>query len=730
MKIKQLTDIPSVASYLRRIGAEARALTTAVVKEHRGNYWVDLARIKVTKDGIVEADQEYAPTEAEAAVIKVEVQSVKWPEQAKLQRLSDLPDELSKADSSDLFVFRDEDKNIIMVQQRVERKTGKAYIPWTYWDDGEWRKMEPEGKLPLWGIDQLNEHSVAFVHEGAKAARAMTQMVEANTKQDKARLHAHPWGEELQHAAHLGWIGGALSPARTDWSALMRLGVKKVYIVSDNDMPGISAVPTIAYRLRIPTFHVQFTNEWPISFDLADEFPKAMFSKVDGIHHYIGPSFRSCVHPATWATDQVPNPRGKPSNVLRPDFKSLWAYIEESDLFVCLEIPEILRTESVLNKMLAPFSHTMNTSQLISRNYRGRQTRLAYRPDIKGRIISDTDTSAINLHTPTHIKSIMGNADPWVEFITYLFPNESERVDVFRWCATLIARLEVRMEYGMLLVSERQGVGKTTLGEKILAPLVGQHNTGYPSEDAVANSAFNGWLANKRLIVIGEIYSGHSWKAYNRLKSYITDKMVDVNEKFMRPYKVENWCHIFACSNSRRALKMDQDDRRWFYPEVTEVAWPREKFEEFNNWVQSGGLSIIKHWAENYGDYVTVGERAPMTEMKKELIEGSRSEAQKAISDFCEAVIEEKIIAVFGMKSIAAWVRDQVQGHVYDTDYELRKVAKEKGMLVFKKRVKIGLSIQYAIMTPEFYRANKDELCPEILREHFRHPHDLIQSSL
>ena len=36
------------------------------------------------------------------------------------------------------------------------------------------------------------------------------------------------------------------------------------------------------------------------------------------------------------------------------------------------------------------------------------------------------------------------------------------------------------MLYGLLLVSETQGVGKTTLGERILAPLVGWHNVSVP----------------------------------------------------------------------------------------------------------------------------------------------------------------------------------------------------------------------------------------------------------
>jgi hypothetical protein len=112
----------------------------------------------------------------------------------------------------------------------------------------------------------------------------------------------------------------------------------------------------------------------------------------------------------------------------------------------------------------------------------------------------------------------------------YLFINESERHEALRWCATLIARPDIRMHYGMLLISERQGVGKTTLGAGILAPLVGIQNVGFPGENDIT-AAFNEWVAHKRLAIVSEIYSGSSWKAYHALKAVITDKDITVNQK-------------------------------------------------------------------------------------------------------------------------------------------------------------------------------------------------------
>ena len=702
MKIKSLNDIAALAKYLQRIGAEPRSLRTAVVKELKGKYWEDIAIISIEQSGKILAASNYAPTEKERIEIEAECLMVQWPKVQLIKTLADIPDEISKAPKENVFEFRDLSGNILMLQVRVDlNETGeKKYVPWTFWDDGSWRKAEPEGQLPLWGMEQFakGNHTTVFIHEGAKAARYVREMIEGNSVELKKRFQAHPWGEELSNAAHVGWIGGALSPARTEWSMLKKAGIKRAYIVSDNDLPGVQAVQAISFQLRVPTFHLQFTSEWPQGFDLADNFPAAMFKKTEGRDYYVGPSFRSCLHPATWATDQIANPRGKPSLQLRGNFKDMWAYVEEADIFVCKELPDIIRSENIMNKMLSAFSHSNETSKLIVKSYVGRSAKLCYRPDIKGKIVTDTTTSAINLHTPTHVKSKEGSPEVFLEFMHYMFPNPEEEKEVLRWCATLIAKVEVRMEYGLLLVSERQGIGKTTLGSSILAPLVGMQNSGYPTENQIVQSEFNGWMANKRLIVINEIYSGHSWKAYNKLKSAITDKEVEVNEKYQRPYLIENWCHIFACSNSMRALRIEEDDRRWFYPEVTEEKWPRAKFEQFHNWLKSGGLSIIKNWGENFGDYVSKGEAAPMTERKKELIMSSRTEGQQESASLAEAMQRHSGPVLLTMKDVVEWVRSSIQGRLYDSDLELRKAMKEVGAHWYEERFLISGRLQLAVM--------------------------------
>lgn len=706
-RVSSISELDSVRDYIGRIGARVRSMRTAVVEERAGKYWRDLAVVRFEDDGTVKVEQRFEPTEAEQAAIKDEFKTVTFPKNKIVFEPATWPEEvqtlIDAGDMDSWFQLRNQNGELLMVQVRRKLRgdaEDRAYIPWTLWDDDEWRQMEPEGPLPLWGLDHLGDNTTVFIHEGAKAARAMQKMVSRSTPADRARYDAHPWAEELSNAAHIGWIGGALSPQRTDWSALKRAGVKRAFIVSDNDSPGRSAVPQIAFRLDMLTFHVQFDQTFPGSFDLADEFPEEMFESFEGGRHYVGPAFRACIHPATWATDLIPNKNGKPTPVLREHFKDMFAYIEASDLFVCKEMPQIIRNEKIMNSMLAPFSHVAETCRLIVKTYTGRTVSLCYRPDNDQRMVI-ADDSSINLYVPGYVKSRMGNAKPWLEFMEYLIPDEKERHEMLRWCATLIARPNVRMEYALLLVSERQGIGKTTLGSTILAPLVGKHNVGYPQESMIVNSDFNDWLANKRLVIVNEIYSGHSWKAYNTMKGYITDRQVTVNVKYQRPYTVENWAHIFACSNSLNALRMEEDDRRWFHPKVAEDPWPRDKFATFNRWLQGGGLSIIKAWAENFelagfGAYVAPGERAPMTEQKRTLIRESMSEARREALVLADAMVDDRRPLAVGSFAVKEWVRDQLakSGRVFDSEADLTKAMKGVAGMHAQINCKLGGRMQ------------------------------------
>lgn len=711
-RVSSLGDIPAVAAYLGRIGAKVRSMRAAVIEEPHGNYWKDVAIVRLGRDGTIGCSNDnYAPTENEVDSIKKACENIEFPSLVRLASIAGTspPPQIRNANIEDVYEFRSpDDGNIVMVQVRVDDpKHGKRYVPWTHWDDGVWRNMEPDGPLPLYGADKIGDHTTVFIHEGAKAARLVAEMVAARTPEMREKLAAHPWGRELSGAGHVGWIGGALSPLRSDFSVFGKRGVKRAIIVSDNDFAGMQALPAISRQCRVTAWHLQFSNEWPASFDLGDDFPKSMFRDLDGVRRYVGPNFADCLHPATWATDLIPNPsgKGKAIAVLRDCFKEIWAYVEEMNMFVCVEMPQIMYSAEVLNNHLAAFSHVKDTAALIVKTFTGRKAKVCYRPDFRGRILYDGSGASLNMHVPARIEATAGDPQPFLEYLNYMFPVAGEAHEIKRWLATLIARPETRMVYGLLLVSEAQGVGKTTLANAILRPLLGAHNVGWPNENDITQSQFNGYAAFKRLVVISEVYSGHSWKAYHLSKTLVTDETIQINRKYQESFTIQNFAHVIACSNSPVPLKVEKDDRRWFFPKMVEIPWTDEQFGTFRSWLQSGGLGVVKWWAEQWGDYVKPGARSPMTARKRELILDSRSEAQTEAARLGEALQNYEKPAALAMQEIKQWVRGSAQGKVIESDIMLRKAMVEEGCVAYDGRLKIAGVAQPIVMNRHAYHA-------------------------
>ena len=148
---------------------------------------------------------------------------------------------------------------------------------------------------------------------------------------------------------------------------------------------------------------------------------------------------------------------------------------------------------------------------------------------------------------------------------------------------------------------------------------------------------YNDWLVHRRLIIIHEIYAGHSSAAYDKLKSYITEKRTDANKKFQHGYTIENYAQIFACSNSVAPLRLAIHDRRWLVPDVTEEKQPPQYWQDLNRWlVSERGLEISFRYFLRYLDLagpVMEGADAPSTDRKNQMMHEGMSRGQAMMYD-------------------------------------------------------------------------------------------------
>lgn len=691
-----LDELPAVRAYLNRIGATAIDFRTAVVRENAEGYPRTVGRVTFAPDGKASVTgSASAPNDEEQTAIVSAFGNVQFPKIMTLAALADLPPGVTLSDPL-VHVCHDFDGRIAMLQQRYNtRDGGKGYLSWTRWSDGLWRNMEPE-TLPFFGLPGHERSSTLVIHEGAKGAARIKRM---QSGQDEPE--GFPWWPELRHAHHVGWLGGVFAIHRSDWPRLAALRWQKVVVVADNEENGFKAAQSVASHFGSNVWILAFDQRFKPGFDLADPWPVDFFSNSGT---YVGPPMRDFLLPATQATVVLPaEGRGRPTVVLREEFARLVAYTVEPPRIIFLHNPSRDYRPEQFNTLIAPLSHVKETAPKVFRRAECQHLRMVYRPGFAAGTINDRGR-CFNVFEGPGIAPIHGNPNPWLEYLDHLFPDPDDREHVARWLATLIAMPRTRVEYGLLLISMTQGVGKSTLGA-ILRLVLGPHNVSFPSETSIVESQFNSWLARKRLIFVHEFYSGHSRKAYDKLKPYITDPEVPINEKGIPEYAMENWAHFIACSNSEAALHLDDEDRRWLVPTVTEVAKPRLWWADFHAWLEGEGPGIILRWANEYvagGNHVRTGDHAPQSKRKRSIIEGSRSEGQQLAVAFGEHLTGLGRKVILRTRDIRAWIALQ-RGFRRGDEPDLgdRRLEKPDTILRALKRVP-GITVWGDARRPKF----------------------------
>jgi hypothetical protein len=305
---------PTLDSYIKRVDAIEKNFRRYVIEvvgkgDSGKGYRREVAVIRIGVDNNISCDnKEFAPKEDEAKLIKSELDASpgKFPHSITAMTPEKLLKQLGlKHNDGSLYLCPDQNrKGIDFIQQKVIAKNGdKIYLPWSLFSDGEWRRMEPDhvDGLPLWKPKKDRLKSRVLVHEGAKAAFFIDDLV--NNPERKKELLAHPWHNDLVDHEHWGWLGGAPNPHRVDWTSAISLAKSntKFVFVADNDTPGKLAIPKISRMLRIPMFKITFDGRFKAAFDLADDWPKHKdWWRDDG--HYCGPSFDEYLSSATWTT--------------------------------------------------------------------------------------------------------------------------------------------------------------------------------------------------------------------------------------------------------------------------------------------------------------------------------------------------------------------------------------------------------------------------------------------
>lgn len=223
---------------------------------------------------------------------------------------------------------------------------------------------------------------------------------------------------------------------------------------------------------------------------------------------------------------------------------------------------------------------------------------------------------------------VKGDIAPFITLIDHLFSNTTKEVKEWflRWLAFPIQHPGTKLYTAAVLHGSLHGTGKSFVGYA-MGEIYGQNFIEVKQDQLFAK--FNGWAANKQLVLGDDITGSEKRETADRLKHMITCKTNTIDEKYLVPYTVPDCVNYFLTSNQPDGFYIEDADRRLFIHEVPKQLLAFEFYSQvLEPWVFSeAGRNALMYYLLHYplGDFHPRG-KAIATEAKSEMVELGRSE--------------------------------------------------------------------------------------------------------
>lgn len=252
-----------------------------------------------------------------------------------------------------------------------------------------------------------------------------------------------------------------------------------------------------------------------------------------------------------------------------------------------------------------------------------------YQPGVPEPLIIDgSGRQLLNLWRPSSVAPTPGDASIFIDHLRYLCPTEEEFELLADCLAFMIQFPGEKLKFAPVLVG-MQGTGKSAVAS-IMCRLLGEHNTTTASTSEI-RSDFNEWVAEKQLVVVEEIMALGRIEVMNNLKPLITERRISVNIKHVRRYEIENKANFIFLTNHTDALRLEDDDRRYFVIASSKPPMGKDYYKAFFSWAENN-LGVILHWLQTRDlSQFNPNERPPLTAGKREMIELGRDPRQRLI---------------------------------------------------------------------------------------------------
>jgi hypothetical protein len=207
---------------------------------------------------------------------------------------------------------------------------------------------------------------------------------------------------------------------------------------------------------------------------------------------------------------------------------------------------------------------------------------------------------------------------------------------IISWFAGLVTNLKSINMVALAMVA-KQGTGKgffLQFMKYIIRGINICETQGIGSITQKHNTA----IQNKRLVVINEMSSTRDeFKSnFDKIKTYITDPVVQIEPKGVDPYQITNISNFLLFTNHRDSIIIEESDRRYAVFEMSDIH--RNDTVYFQKLADTCfNQEVANAFYTHMLDFDSVGIRKiPDTELRREMMNLSKSTPLKFVDHICE----------------------------------------------------------------------------------------------
>ena len=233
---------------------------------------------------------------------------------------------------------------------------------------------------------------------------------------------------------------------------------------------------------------------------------------------------------------------------------------------------------------------------------------------------------------PTWPETGIAQAAIFLEHLEYLIPDQVQREDLLDWLAHAVQRPEVRPHFHFLLIAPQEGTGRSWLGD-LFVRLWGTRHADQVDLHSLMEDAFNSKLTCKVMLVVHEAKAApdERFNHRERLRNLLSDSIVTINEKHQPKWNERFCARVLMFTNSDNALPLSETDRRVYAVRCADQPRDAAYYSRLYGALDDDGFlaAVWTFLATRDISRFNPGRRAPLNQIKRQLIAAGRTEVQQ-----------------------------------------------------------------------------------------------------